>query len=85
MRIFLWKEILLLIKETLTVNDFNDPNNTEANATATNTENNNVFDEKKLLSKNNAPFMNCISKNNDIKIDNAEDLDVVMPMYNFFE
>ena len=85
MRIFLWKEILLLIKKTLTVNDFNDPNNTEANATATNTENNNVFDEKKLLSKNNAPFMNCISKNNDIKIDNAEDLDVVMPMYNFFE
>ena len=69
----------------MTVNDFNDPNNTEANATATNTENNNVFDEKKLLSKNNAPFMNCISKNNDIKIDNAEDLDVVMPMYNFFE
>ena len=85
MRIFLWKEILLLIKKTLTVNDFNDPNNTEANATATNTENNNVFDEKKLLSKNNAPFMNCISENNGIKIDNAEDLDVVMPMYNFFE
>ena len=85
MRIFLWKEILLLIKKTLTVNDFNDPNNTEANATATNTENNNVFDEKKLLSKNNAPFMNCISKNNGIKIDNAEELDVVMPMYNFFE
>ena len=85
MRILLWKEILLLIKKTLTVNDFNDPNNTEANATATNTENNNVFDEKKLLSKNNAPFMNCISKNNGIKIDNTEDLDVVMPMYNFFE
>ena len=85
MRIFLWKEILLLIKKTLTVNDFNDPNNTEANATATNTENNNVFDEKKLLSKNNAPFMNCISKNNGIKIDNAEDLDVVTPMYNFLE
>ena len=85
MRIYLWKEILLLIKKTLTVNDFNDPNNTEANATATNTENNSVFDEKKLLSKNNAPFMNCISKNNGIKIDNAEDLDVVTPMYNFLE
>ena len=75
----------MLIKKTLTVNDFNDPNNTEANATATNTENNNVFGEKKLVFKNNAPFISCISKNNGIKIDNAEDLDVVMPMYNFFE
>ena len=32
--------------------------------------------------KNNTPFINCISKINGIKIDNAEDLDVVMPMYN---
>ena len=35
--------------------------------------------------KNNAPFINCISKINDVKIDNAEDLDVVMPMYNLLE
>ena len=35
--------------------------------------------------KNNAPFINCISKINGIKIDNAEDLDVVMPMYNLLE
>ena len=33
----------------------------------------------------NAPFINCISKINGIKIDNAEDLDVVMPMYNLLE
>ena len=32
--------------------------------------------------KNNAPFINCISKINNVKIDNAEDLDVVMPMDN---
>ena len=32
--------------------------------------------------KNNAPFISCISKINGIKIDNAEDLDLVMPMYN---
>ena len=32
--------------------------------------------------KNNAPFINCISKSNGVKIDNAEDLDVVMPIYN---
>ena len=35
--------------------------------------------------KNNAPIINCISKVNGIKIDNAEDLDVVMPMYNLLE
>ena len=35
--------------------------------------------------KNNAPLTNCISKINGVKIDNAEDLDVVMPMYNLLE
>ena len=35
--------------------------------------------------KNNAPFINCISKINGAQIDNAEDLDVVMPMYNLLE
>ena len=41
--------------------------------------------KKKLLFKNNAPFINCISKINGAKTDNAEDLDVVMPMYNLLE
>ena len=40
---------------------------------------------KNLSFKNNIPFINCISKINGIKIDNAEDLDVVMPMYNLIE
>ena len=40
---------------------------------------------KSVAFKNNAPFINCISKINGIKIDNAEDLDVVMPMYNLLE
>ena len=43
------------------------------------------FVEKKIAFKNNAPFINCISKINGTKIDNAEDLDVVMPMYNLLE
>ena len=30
--------------------------------------------------ENNAPFINCVSKINGVQIDNAEDLDVVMPM-----
>ena len=33
---------------------------------------------KKVIFKNNAPFINCISEINDVKIDNAEDLDVVI-------
>ena len=38
-----------------------------------------------LAFKNNAPFTNCISKINYVLIDNAEDLDIVMPMYNLLE
>ena len=30
-------------------------------------------------------MINCISKINGVKIDNAEDLDIVMPMYNLLE
>ena len=40
---------------------------------------------KNLAFKNNAPFINCISKINSLKIDNAEDLDVVILMYNLLE
>ena len=40
---------------------------------------------KAVAFKNNAPFINCISKINGIKIDNTEDLDVIMPMYNLLE
>ena len=41
--------------------------------------------ETSVVFKNNAPFISCISKINGVKIDNAEDLDVVMPMYNLLE
>ena len=41
--------------------------------------------DKAVTFKNNAPFINWISKINGVKIDNAEDLDVVMPMYNLLE
>ena len=40
---------------------------------------------KNLAFKNNAPLINCISKINGVKIDNAKDLDVVMPMYNLLQ
>ena len=74
-----------VVKKTFIANDFEAHNNTEANADATNTANDNAFGEKKLAFKNNAPFINCFSKINGIKINNAEDLDVVMPMYSLIE
>ena len=46
--------------------------------------NNNAYG-KKLAFKNNTPFVSCISKINNTFIDNAEDLDVVMPMHNLLE
>ena len=48
--------------------------------------NNNVNKRNKHLTfKNNAPFISCISKINGVKIDNAKDLDVVMPMFNLLK
>ena len=47
------------------------------------TEPDNAKRNKEVAFKNNAPFINCISKINDVKIDNAEDLDLVMLMYKF--
>ena len=76
---------IIVIKKSFTAANFERPNNTNLNATNTNNANNNAFGEKKLVFKNNAPFINCISKINGVKIDNAEDLDVVMPMYNLLE
>ena len=39
---------------------------------------------KKLTFKNNVPFSSSISKINNTSVDNAEDLNIVMPMYNKF-
>ena len=48
---------------------------------------NNIRDKRnrKLILKNNAPFVSCITKINNELIEDAEDLDVVMPMYNLLE
>ena len=40
---------------------------------------------KSVSFKDNALFINCISKINGVQIDNEENLDVVMPMYNLLE
>ena len=40
---------------------------------------------KKVIFKNCAPFTNCISEINNAQVDNAKDIDIVMPMYNLIE
>ena len=60
----------ILVKGNITVN-----NTAAAGDAADNT-------NKKLIFKNCAPFTNCISKINNIQIDNAEYIDKVMPVYN---
>ena len=63
----------ILVKGTITVN------NTAAQGAAVNNIN------KKVIFKNCAPFTNCISEINNTQIDNAKDIDLVMPMYNLIE
>ena len=45
----------------------------------------NAKGNKSVAFKNYARFINCISKINGAQIANAEDLDVVMPMFNLLE
>ena len=63
----------ILVKGTISVN------NTAADGAVVNNNN------KKVIFKNCAPFTNCISKINNMQIDNAKDIDIVMPMYNLIE
>ena len=41
--------------------------------------------DKGVTFKNCAPFTKCISRINNTDIDNAQDIDIVMPMYNLIE
>ena len=41
--------------------------------------------DKEVVFKNCAPFTNCISEINNTQVDNAKDIDIVMPMYNLIE
>ena len=68
-----YSDAYILVKRNITVN------NTAAGGAAANNTN------KKVIFKNCAPFTNCISKINNTQIDNAEYIDIVMPMYNSIE
>ena len=41
--------------------------------------------KKQVILKNCAPFTDCISKINITEVDNAKDIDIVMPMHNIIE
>ena len=68
-----YSDAYILVKGTITVN------NAAAQGAAANNTN------KKVIFKNCAPFTNCISEINNTQIDNAKDIDIVMPMYNLIE
>ena len=59
-------------------------NRRATSATTSNAANDAAID-RKLAFKSNRSFANCISKINDVLIDNTEDLHDVMPMYNLLE
>ena len=68
-----YSDAYILVKGTISVNK-------TAGAGAVVNNNN-----KKVIFKNCAPFTNCISEINNTQIDNAKDIDIVMPMYNLIE
>ena len=68
-----YSDAYILVKGTISVN-----NTAAQGAAASNT-------NKKVIFKNCAPFTNCISEIDNMQIDNAKDIDIVMPMYNLIE
>ena len=60
---------IIVNKKTFIADDIEEPNNTAANLTATNTANDNLFDEKSWFLKT---FINCVLKINGVEIDNAD-------------
>ena len=68
-----YSDAYILLKGAITVN-----NTAAADADANNT-------NEKVIFKNCAPFTTCTSEINNTQIDNAKDIDIVMPMYNLIE
>ena len=63
----------ILVTGTITV-----PNTAAAGAAVNNT-------NKKIIFRNCPPFTDCITEINNIKVDDAQKTDIVMPMYNLIE
>ena len=69
-----YADAYILIKGTITVNDV-----------VNGVENEIIRGNRKIILKNNAPFVSCITTINNEFIEDADDLDIVMPMYNLLE
>ena len=65
--------ISILVKRTITVNY-----TAAADANANHT-------SKKVIFKDCAPFTNCVSEINNTQVDNAKDINVIVPLYNLLE
>ena len=68
-----YSDAYMLVKETITFN----------NTAAADADANNV--NKKVIFTNCASFADCKSEINNVEIDNAKDIVIVMPMYNLIE
>ena len=66
-----YNDAYILVKGTITV-----PNTEAADAVNTN---------KKVIFKNFAPFTNCITEINNTQVDDAEYIDIAVPMYDLIE
>ena len=71
-----YSDAYILVKGTITVT-----------APGANNGANNIRDKKNrpLILKNNTPFVSCITRINGELIEDADDFDIVMPMYNLLE
>ena len=71
-----YSDAYILVKGTITVT-----------APGVNNNANNIRDKRNrpLILKNNAPFVSCITRINGELIEDADDLDIVMSMYNLLE
>ena len=78
-----YSDAYILVNSTMTVTADAYP----ANPPNPNAKANNIRDKRNrpVILKNNALFISCITKINNELIEDAEDLDVVMPMYNLLE
>ena len=68
-----YSDSYILVKGTITV-----PNTAAASAVVNNT-------NKEIIFKNCAPITDCIAKINNMQVDGAQKIDVVMHMYNFIK
>ena len=70
-----YSDAYIIVKGTITINE------TGADAAARQADER----DKGVSFKNCAPLINCISEINNTQIDNAKNIDIVMPMYNLIE